>query len=223
MSTPATLPVSSLLRELLVLNANTGQCLYTIKSSKKPPVDEGLFSAFISAVFSFTQELGSDKLEQLRMGDKEIYLEKVGDYIFVADAEEDAKPRYLTAVLSSMSELFVEMVHSQGLEPTSMRFLTDLKATGFDTNLLKNIGEVGKQHLGLTAEERAVKAEKLIVSVLGRSLGENIMSDARDSSKIRSVNESNIDQFFGAIETVLVKRMNQRQANQLMKKIRAVR
>ncbi|MFW9997633.1 MAG: hypothetical protein ACFFD4_36675 [Candidatus Odinarchaeota archaeon] len=215
------LPDSCQVHELLVLSRDTGQCLYNARSKSAGSLDESIFSAFISAVYNFSQELGSEKLERMRMGEKALFLVTYSGFIFVMDAAEEADEAYLLELHGKLSREFIETVNKYDLDPERITFQSDLKSTGFEETLLAIIEQVKSQYLVETPQERFHKVEQQLISILGRSLGEHAAEEAKTTAKIRKVETGDdLAKFFEGLEISLTKRINRIQAKQLVKKLK---
>ncbi|MHA2295138.1 MAG: hypothetical protein ACXAEU_13605 [Candidatus Hodarchaeales archaeon] len=214
------LPDSSQIRELFVLSRHTGQCLYHSRGKHSASLDEGIFSAFIAAIFNFSEELGSDQLEQLRMGEKEILLEKKGDFIFVLEAEE-VKQTYLMELLMRISQEFTNTVNDNELDPSKLAFQTNLLSTGFEERLFEIFKQVSTKLLIESPQERFEKVTKTLSSILGKSLAGKVLEEIKSSSNVKKIeNEESLEKLFEELEVSLTKRINKAQAKQLVKKLR---
>jgi len=216
------LPDSSQINELLIMSKDTGQCLYVARSNAASSLDEAIFSAFISAVYTFSLELGSGgTLERMVVGDKELFIITYSEFIFVLDTVEDVKSEYLVELLEKVSQEFLSTVNKHDLEPQKITFQTDLSVTGFEKRLLELVQEIGSKYLALTPGEKSQIVEKQLVSILGNSLGNHVITEVRKTTCIRIVeNEDDLSKYLENLELSLTTRLNRVQAKQLMKKIK---
>ncbi|MFW9997886.1 MAG: hypothetical protein ACFFD4_37945, partial [Candidatus Odinarchaeota archaeon] len=72
-----------------------------------------------------------------------------------------------------------------------------------------------------TTSKEMEKVEKVLISVLGRTLGDHMLEKVKKSVNFTEIGDSNkIDVFFETMEYYLTKRLNKSQAQQLTKQMR---
>ncbi len=213
---------SRVIREILILASDTGLCLYHAQARSSTSVSEDLFASFISAIFTFSQELGSNKLDRMSMGDKSLYMTKKSDYIFVLDVPEGIKTDYCHELLERISQEFIAVINLYNLNTSYMIVLDDVEKIAFESRLSKVIKDVSSRFLAKTPEERFEKIEKLLTSILGKSLGSNVIEEAKSRERLRNIeDETSLARILAAIETSLKKRVG-RQTDELMRKIKEI-
>ena len=82
----------SLLNGLWIIDPN-GLCLlhqdFSIESKEK--IDETMFSGFLTAILSFTQDLVNDTIERIQMGEREIHYQSFGIFAVAVSANKSKK------------------------------------------------------------------------------------------------------------------------------------
>ena len=73
------------------------------------PVDHALLSRFVSALESFTTELGEEKTKIIHLGDEKIFVikDKITAYRFILCCEMNSKPKKMFKILNNIMNIFI--------------------------------------------------------------------------------------------------------------------
>jgi len=80
-----------------------------IPGSDLTPVDHALLSRFVSALESFTTELGEEKTKIINLGDEKIFVikDKITAYRFILCCDMNSKPKKMFKILNSIMNIFI--------------------------------------------------------------------------------------------------------------------
>lgn len=73
------------------------------------PVDHALLSRFVSALESFTTELGEEKTKIINLGDEKIFVvkDKITAYRFILCCDMNSKPKKMFKILNNIMNIFI--------------------------------------------------------------------------------------------------------------------
>ena len=112
----------SLLNGLWIIDPN-GLCLlhqdFSIESKEK--IDETMFSGFLTAILSFTQDLVNDTIERIQMGEREIHYQSFGIFAVAVSANKSKKKakdlsQYITKVGNEFMSEYGEELRKSTLQ-----------------------------------------------------------------------------------------------------------
>ncbi len=80
-----------------------------VPGSDSAPVDHALLSRFVSALESFTSELGEEKTKIIHLGEEKIFVikDKITAYRFVLCCDMNSKPKKMFKILNSIMNTFI--------------------------------------------------------------------------------------------------------------------
>ncbi len=80
-----------------------------IPGSDSAPVDHALLSRFVSALESFTSELGEEKTKIINLGEEKIFVikDKITAFRFVLCCDMNSKPKKMWKILNSIMNIFI--------------------------------------------------------------------------------------------------------------------
>lgn len=70
-------------------------------------IDETMFSGFLTAILSFTQDLVKDSIEKISMGERDIYYSSFGIFAVALSANKSKKAKNLQTYINKVGEMFL--------------------------------------------------------------------------------------------------------------------
>ena len=70
-------------------------------------IDETMFSGFLTAILSFTQDLVKDSIEKISMGERDIYYSSFGPFAVALSANKSKKAKNLQSYINKVGEMFL--------------------------------------------------------------------------------------------------------------------
>ena len=96
------------LNGLWIINP-TGLCLlHRNFEETAQTIDETMFSGFLTAILSFTQDLVKDSIEKISMGERDIYYSSFGKFAVALSANKSKKAKNLQQYINRVGESFLE-------------------------------------------------------------------------------------------------------------------
>ena len=92
----------------------TGNCLIDRSYEKTDQeIDASIFSGFLTAILTFTQEMVQDEVEQISMGTRDIYYQPFQSFAVVASAPKSKKKiKNVNTILTDIGNLFITTLGS---------------------------------------------------------------------------------------------------------------
>lgn len=141
---------------------SSGLCLLHHNFGETTGVDETMFSGFITAILSFTQNFVNDTLERLALGTRDIYYRSFGQFAIVISAEKGLKKKEIPKIIERVGESF-SLQFSEELSPDSLRSSSAFESFGSVIDQI--VGREGKvshqDHHMLSSVLRKVKAGEM--------------------------------------------------------------
>ena len=101
------------LNGLWIINPNGLCLLHRNFEETQEQIDETMFSGFLTAILSFTQDLVKDSIEKISMGERDIYYSSFGKFAVALSANKSKKAKNLQDYINKVGTLFSEEYGSQ--------------------------------------------------------------------------------------------------------------
>jgi hypothetical protein len=95
------------LNGLWIINPNGLCLLHRNFEETQQQIDETMFSGFLTAILSFTQDLVKDSIEKISMGERDIYYSSFGQFAVALSANKSKKAKNLQQYINKVGELFL--------------------------------------------------------------------------------------------------------------------
>jgi hypothetical protein len=100
---------------------DSGLCIYSKSREKK--IEQDLFSGFMSALNSFTQQMAKDHIESFSLGSSKYFIRNINNLLFVARTAPTEKDSAVRKELDEIGRIFLT------------RFPSELFEKGWDNSL----------------------------------------------------------------------------------------
>ncbi len=94
--------------------ADSGLCLYS--KSRKDQVDQTLFSGFLTALNSLSEEISSRNIDSLTLKNEKYIISKLEHLYFIVRTSPKAKDSEIRKILAEMEQIFLQNFSSKDLE-----------------------------------------------------------------------------------------------------------
>ena len=94
------------LNGLWIINPNGLCLLHRNFEETQQQIDETMFSGFLTAILSFTQDLVKDSIEKISMGERDIYYSSFGSFSVALSANKSKKAKNLQDYINKVGTLF---------------------------------------------------------------------------------------------------------------------
>lgn len=95
-----------ILNGLWIINPDGLCLLHRNFEETNQQIDETMFSGFLTAILSFTQDLVNDSIEKISMGEREIYYSSFGLFAVALSANKSKKAKNLQDYINKVGNLF---------------------------------------------------------------------------------------------------------------------
>ena len=95
------------LNGLWIINPNGLCLLHRNFEETQEHIDETMFSGFLTAILSFTQDLVKDSIEKISMGERDIYYSSFGQFAVALSANKSKKAKNLQQYINKVGESFL--------------------------------------------------------------------------------------------------------------------
>jgi len=127
-----------------------GTCLLHRNFSGDEDINESMFSGFITAILSFSQDVVNDSIEVIKLGKREIHYRPFGKFAVVASVDKGRKNKKLSGLLERIGESF------------AMQYKEELKSEIVKSALMfETFGETIDQIVGVKGEESVEETFRL--------------------------------------------------------------
>lgn len=94
------------LNGLWIINPNGLCLLHRNFEETQEQIDETMFSGFLTAILSFTQDLVKDSIEKISMGERDIYYSSFGQFAVALSANKSKKAKNLQDYINKVGTQF---------------------------------------------------------------------------------------------------------------------
>ena len=149
------------LNGLWIINPNGLCLLHRNFEETQQQIDETMFSGFLTAILSFTQDLVKDSIEKISMGERDIYYSSFGSFAVALSANKSKKAKNLQDYINKVGIMFLEEYGSQ-LKTDSV----------IDIGVFEPFGPKIDQIFGITGHQMAESRNELLETLTKLKLGE---------------------------------------------------
>ena len=149
------------LNGLWIINPNGLCLLHRNFEETQQQIDETMFSGFLTAILSFTQDLVKDSIEKISMGERDIYYSSFGSFAVALSANKSKKAKNLQDYINKDGIMFLEEYGSQ-LKTDSV----------IDIGVFEPFGPKIDQIFGITGHQMAESRNELLETLTKLKLGE---------------------------------------------------
>ena len=100
------MPDIDILNGIWIINPDGLCLLHRNFEETNQQIDETMFSGFLTAILSFTQDLVNDSIEKISMGEREIYYSSFGLFAVALSANKSKKAKNLQDYINKVGILF---------------------------------------------------------------------------------------------------------------------
>lgn len=113
-------------------------------------IDETMFSGFLTAILSFTQDLVKDSIEKISMGERDIYYSSFGPFAVALSANKSKKAKNLQTYINKVGDLFLST------------YADELKSTMPDITVFEPFGQKIDEIFGITGHAMVENRNELL-------------------------------------------------------------
>ena len=154
------------LNGLWIINPNGLCLLHRDFEETSQQIDETMFSGFLTAILSFTQDLVKDSIEKISMGEREIYHASFGMFAVAVSANKTKKAKNIPQYINKVGTLFSE-TYGEVLKASSLQDITVFEP--FGTKIDEIFGIKGKM-----IEENKSELHEILLKLKNSELDEKI-------------------------------------------------
>lgn len=123
------MPDIDILNGIWIINPDGLCLLHRNFEETNQQIDETMFSGFLTAILSFTQDLVNDSIEKISMGEREIYYSSFGLFAVALSANKSKKAKNLQDYINKVGNLF-KQEYNEILKTKTILDVTDFEPFG---------------------------------------------------------------------------------------------
>ncbi len=139
------------LNGLWIINPNGLCLLHRNFEETHQLIDETMFSGFLTAILSFTQDLVKDSIEKISMGERDIYYSSFGTFAVALSVNKFKKAKNLQDYINKVGSMF-QMEYGNFLKQTTL----------VDITLFEPFGNKIDQIFGITGHAMLASRNELL-------------------------------------------------------------
>ncbi|MFX0099322.1 MAG: hypothetical protein ACFFCS_07040 [Candidatus Hodarchaeota archaeon] len=187
-------------------------------------VDDNLLSGFLTAIFTLSEEISTNRIQVMDMGETKFMYEQQSPYIFIINvSKKDVDEQFGKAILTEIIASFKGIINTCSLEVKSdTNLLGDhLESINFDDKLDNIVNDEILKHYLNDPKKILDKIAELLVGLFG-SLGRDILDAAiADVSKKRSLfKKEHLKDVIDVTEVGVARRTGKNQARMIIQQVR---
>ncbi len=209
------------IKECFIIHKNGLPIFHRAYVSSK--IDDSLLSAFLTAVFTLSEELSIDSIHSMDMKDFKFIYDKLIPYIFILNVGKDVDPLFGKEILTKIMDYFKELVGklSSNVISDNNALSEALRDDNAKEKIDGIINETILKHYLKSPNELLDKIESFLESLFG-SMAKDIIDASVSKVCLRrsSFKKEHIEPVISELEDSLIRKMNPDQTKDVMQQIR---